>query len=68
MGERLPPIEPRADLPPDLREIDYKIRLAVRLAVLDHKRAGNPVATVIDGRVVQLPPSKIFPDEFDDLP
>ena len=34
-------------------------RQAVREALRDHKRAGNAVATVVDGHVVLIPPSKI---------
>ena len=35
---------------------------AVRAAILDHKRAGNPIATWRDGKVVWLSPDEI-PDE-----
>jgi hypothetical protein len=38
-------------------------RRAVRHALLDHKRAGNPVATWKDGRVVLLQPDEIPVDE-----
>ena len=34
-------------------------RDAVREALRQHKRAGNPVATVVEGRVVLIPPSRI---------
>ncbi|MBF0498672.1 MAG: hypothetical protein HQM09_00955 [Candidatus Riflebacteria bacterium] len=46
--------------------IDAAIRRAVREALADHKRAGNPVAVWQDGRVVIVPPHKI-PD-FDQEP
>ena len=39
---------------------------SVRSALLDHKRAGNPVAAWRDGRVVIVPPEEI-PD-FEPLP
>ena len=39
------------------------LRRAVRHALLDHKRAGNPVATWKDGRVVLLQPDEIPVDE-----
>lgn len=32
---------------------------AVEEAVLDHKRAGNPIAEWCDGRVVLVPPDQI---------
>jgi hypothetical protein len=31
----------------------------VREALRDHKRAGNPVEAVVDGKVVVIPPSRI---------
>lgn len=41
------------------------VRRAVRHALLDHKRAGNPIATWQDGRVVVLQPEDIPVDEND---
>ncbi|MEW6208567.1 MAG: hypothetical protein AB1631_09385 [Acidobacteriota bacterium] len=41
------------------------VRRAVRHALLDHKRAGNPVAVWKDGRVVLLQPDEIPVDEND---
>ena len=42
------------------------ITKAVRDAVLDHKRAGNPIAVWRDGRVVIIPPEEIqMPEEND---
>ena len=35
------------------------MRTAVRAALLEHKRAGNPVATWRNGKVVWIPPEKI---------
>lgn len=32
---------------------------AVRAALLEHKRAGNPIAVWEDGKVVLIPPDKI---------
>jgi hypothetical protein len=32
---------------------------AVREAIRDHKRAGNPIAELRDGRVVLVPPEQI---------
>ena len=32
---------------------------AVQEAIRDHKRAGNPIAAWIDGRVVLVPPDQI---------
>jgi len=32
---------------------------AIREAILDHKRAGNPIAEWRDGRVVLVPPEQI---------
>ena len=41
------------------RDLEKKIQEAVREALLDHQRAGNPVAIWRDGKVVIVPPSKI---------
>lgn len=41
---------------------------AVRAAILDHKRAGNPIATWRDGQVVWLSPDEIDVDEDSDTP
>lgn len=46
-------------LPKKLREIVEKINQAVRAAIMDHKRAGNPIAVWKDGRSVIIPPGKI---------
>ncbi len=43
--------------------IEKILRRAVRHALLDHKRAGNAVATWQDGRVVLLQPEEIPVDE-----
>lgn len=39
------------------------VRNAVRAAVEDHKRAGNPVAGWRDGKVVIVPPEEIVVPE-----
>ncbi len=43
------------------REIVKKVNQAVRAAIMDHKRAGNPIAVWRDGRPVIVPPS-LIPD------
>ena len=43
--------------------VEKAVQEAVREALLDHKRAGNPVATWKDGRVVWIPPEEIPVDE-----
>jgi len=35
--------------------IDEAVRLGVRDALLQHKRAGVPIATIINGKVVRVP-------------
>ena len=47
----------------DGREIDAALAKAVREALLEHKRAGNPIAVWQDGRVVWIPPEEIVVDE-----
>ena len=42
--------------------IDAAIRRAVREAILAHAKAGNPVATWRDGKVVWVPPEEILRD------
>jgi len=41
------------------------LRTAVREAILEHKRAGNPIAEWRDGKVVWVPPRKIDPRRKD---
>lgn len=41
------------------RDYERKINKAVREALLDHQRAGNPVAVWKEGKVVIVPPSRI---------
>jgi len=43
----------------DGREIDAALAKAIRQAVLEHKRAGNPIAVWQDGRVVWIPAEEI---------
>ena len=47
----------------DGTEIDRALKEAVRLALLEHKRAGNPIAEWRDGKVVWVPPEEIEVDE-----
>ncbi|MCI0488105.1 MAG: hypothetical protein L0229_16070 [Blastocatellia bacterium] len=41
------------------KEIEGILRRAVQKALLEHKRAGNPIATWKDGKVVILQPDEI---------
>lgn len=43
----------------DARTLVRAARKAVREALRQHKRAGNPVAGVVRGKVVLIPPSQI---------
>lgn len=44
-------------------DADRAVKQAVHDALLDHKRAGNPVAVWRDGKVVIVPPEEIvFPE------
>jgi isoaspartyl peptidase/L-asparaginase-like protein (Ntn-hydrolase superfamily) len=48
----------------DRESMDRALARAVRQAVLQHKRAGNPVAIWRDGKVAWLNPDEIeLPDE-----
>jgi len=47
----------------DGREIDAALARAVRKALLEHKRAGNPIAVWQDDRVVWIPPEEIDVEE-----
>jgi hypothetical protein len=49
-----------AELLADRALVMEAIRRAVREAVLDHARAGRPVATWENGRVVWIPPEVIL--------
>jgi hypothetical protein len=40
--------------------VDAALNKAAREAVLDHARAGNPVSTMRDGKVVWLQPEEVF--------
>ena len=44
------------------KDIELVFRKAVREAVLEHKRANNPIATWRDGQVVILQPDEIVID------
>jgi hypothetical protein len=54
------------DLCRDAEEIGRVLQLAVREALIMHKRIGNPIATWKDGKVVIVPPEEIEipPDPF----
>jgi hypothetical protein len=43
----------------DGRAVDRAINSAIRQAVLQHKRAGNPIAVWSGGKVVWLKPEEI---------
>jgi len=51
----------------DVPRISRALELAVREALRDHKRAGNPVAVWRNGRVEWIPPEEIpdTPEESD---
>ena len=58
----------RAESAPDITrifeegvEVDRAFRRAIRQALLEHKRAGNPVPVLRRGKVVWIPASKIRP-------
>ncbi|HET6386830.1 MAG TPA: hypothetical protein VFJ58_25845 [Armatimonadota bacterium] len=50
----------------DPQETLRRFRLAVRDAMLDHKRTGHPVAAWKNGKVVWIPPDEIVPQELDE--
>ena len=57
---------PPADRVEDVASILRAMRQAVREALLDHKRTGDPVVVWRDGRVVWIEPQDIpteWPDE-----
>ncbi len=58
MSDPIPPSSPR--LLDDESLIDAAIARAAREAVLQHARAGYPVATMRDGKVVWIPPEEIL--------
>ncbi len=45
------------------KAIEEVLRRAVRAALLEHKRAGNPIYAWKDGRVVMIPPEEILTDD-----
>ena len=47
----------------DGSEIERGLKKAVGLAVLEHKRAGNPIVEWRNGRVVWVPPEEIEVEE-----
>lgn len=64
--------EPRQPSIPELLAdrslITAAVRKAVREAVLQHARAGKPVATYRDGKVVWIPPEEILAQLTDEPP
>lgn len=44
-------------------EVEEALNEAVRQALLDHKRAGNPIAGWKDGRLAIIPPEEIPVDD-----
>lgn len=46
------------------KEIEKVLRFAVRQAVLEHKRAGNPVAIWKGGKAVLIAPDEIEVEKF----
>jgi hypothetical protein len=46
------------------KAVEEILRHAVRRALLEHKRAGNPVASWEKGEVVLISPDKIAADDF----
>jgi hypothetical protein len=48
------------------KPIENALRRAVRHALLEHKRAGNPIATWINGQVILIPPDQIKVEDSDD--
>ena len=58
MNEQSP--SPISELMADSALITEAIRRAVREAVLEHARAGRPVATWHNGKVVWIPPEEIL--------
>jgi len=47
----------------DGKEIDSALRNAVQQALLQHKKAGNPVAEWRDGKVILIKPEDIVVEE-----
>lgn len=65
MNEPVDPSIPPCDRVHDVARILEAITLAVREAVREHKRLGNPVAEWRDGQVVWLQPDEIMLDDED---
>ena len=57
------PDEPPIDRVDDIPRIMDAINQAIREALREHKRIGNPVATWRDGQVVWLQPHEILVDD-----
>jgi hypothetical protein len=49
--------------PENMAAIEECLNRAVQEALLDPKRAGNPICTLRDGKVVWIPPNEIHLDD-----
>lgn len=49
------------------KEIERILRRAVRHALLEHKRDGNPIASWVNGQVVLIPPDQIEVEDSEDV-
>ena len=65
MGDHTKPLR-TIDLCRDAKKMEKVFQLAVREALIMHKRIGNPIATWRDGKVFIIPPEEIEipPDPF----
>ncbi len=52
-----------AELLASSEAVEAALHEAVREALIEHQRAGNPVAEWRDGHVVWIPPEEILPAE-----
>jgi hypothetical protein len=59
MAEPMAPHDPLDARFRDVQLIEAALRRAVREALLEHKRAGNPVCEAREGRVVWIAPEDI---------
>ena len=59
MRDRLEDERSPAERVDDIERMREEMRRAIQEALLQHKRAGNPVAVWRNGRVVWIPPADI---------
>lgn len=52
-----------SELLADGMAMERALQKAVRIALLEHKRAGNPICVWRDGQVVWIPPEEIPVDD-----